>query len=107
MDDTLVDSIRKNLATKSTDELRQAYESADKAAMPAEELEAMRLVLDERRSNGNRTLFAISSAIVFGALGAVAAWWQGADGAFIFLAGVVCAVLAFSSWYIPHLISQV
>jgi hypothetical protein len=107
MDQTFVAAIRKNLETKSTEELRQAYESRDQAARSPEESEAMRQLLDERRTKGSRAVFALASAILFGSLGAVCAWWQGADGVFIFLAGVVCAILGFGSWYIRELIPRV
>src|SRR2546421_435178 len=87
MDQTLVASIRKNLESKSTEELRQAYESTDKAARSPEELEAMRQLLDERQRKGNRFVIALTSALLFGSLGAGCAWWQGVDGGFVFLAG--------------------
>jgi hypothetical protein len=72
MDQNLVASIRKNLKDKSTEELRQACEGGENMNKSPEELEAMRQILNERRMNGNRAVFALVSAVLFGSLGA--AW---------------------------------
>src|SRR5215207_6341572 len=87
MDQTLVASIRKSLGTKSTEELRQAYEGSDTAARSPEELEATRQLLDERRTKSNRGVLPLGSAILLGSLGAACVWWQGAEVGFVFLAG--------------------
>ena len=101
MDQTLVDSIRKSLEAKSTEEIRQAYGSGDHAGRPLEELEAMRQVLDERRRKRTRFWLAVGSAVVVGALGGVSAWLQLGPGPVVLLASVGCAVLGFLAWYFP------
>jgi len=101
MDQTLVDSIRKSLEAKSTEEIRQAYGSGDHAGRPPEELEAMRQVLDERRRKRTRFWLAVGSAVVVGALGGVSAWLQLGPGPVVLLASVGCAVLGFLAWYFP------
>jgi len=107
MDQALIASFRKSLEAKSTEELRQAYEIGNQSSRSPEEIEATRQILEERRRKSTRATLAIGSAIVFGSLGAACAWWQGADGAYVFLAAVVCAILGFGSWYIPDLIPWV
>jgi hypothetical protein len=107
MDQNLVASIRKNLEDKSTEGLRQACERGDNMNKSPEELEAMRQILNERRVKGNRVVLALVSAVLFGSLGAACVWWQGADGGFVFLAGVVCAILGSASSYIRDLIPRV
>jgi hypothetical protein len=104
MDQTLVASIRKNLESRSTEELRQAYEGGDNSAKSPEELEAMRQILDERRRKGNRAALALASAAVFGSLGAAYAWWQLGPGVEVLLYGVGGAVFGFAAWYIPDVI---
>jgi hypothetical protein len=103
MDQTLIAAIRKNLEAKSTAELRQAYESGDKAARSPEELEAIRQVLQERRNRGNRVIVALATAMLLGAIGAGFAWWQDCSGELVLLAGVGCAVLGFASFYVRDL----
>jgi hypothetical protein len=80
--------------------------SGDKTGKSEDELETMRQVPDERRRTGNRALIALVSAVVFGALGAVCAWWQLGPGLGVVLAGVGGAILGFASWYIPDLIPR-
>ena len=106
MDQTLVASIRKDLEAKSTAELGQAYESSDRATKAPEELEAMRQLLDERRTKGNRVALALAAAILMGTLGAACTWWQGASEGMVLLAGVGGAILGFASCYIPGLFGQ-
>jgi hypothetical protein len=105
MDQTLVDSIRKSLETKSTQELRQAYDG-DKGGKSAEEVEAMRQVLEERRTKSNRFVIALASACIFGSLAGALAGWQFGPDIVAVLAGLGGAILGFVSWYIPGLISQ-
>jgi hypothetical protein len=105
MDQTLVDSIRKSLENKSTEELRRAYDG-DKAAKPVEEIEALRQLLEERQTKGNRMLIALASAIIVGLLAAGIAWWQLGPNIAVVLAGLGGAILGFASWYVPGLISR-
>jgi ferric-dicitrate binding protein FerR (iron transport regulator) len=106
MDQTLVASIRKSLEAKPTEELRQAYQSGDKAGRSPEELEAMRQLLDERRNKSNRVLLALGSAVVVAAIAGAGAWWQSFPAAIVCLSGVVGAILGFASWYIPDLMPR-
>jgi small-conductance mechanosensitive channel len=106
MDQTLVASIRKDLDAKSTEELRQAYASGNQAGKPAEELEAIRQILDERGRIRTRTVLALSSAAVVGVLAGAFAGWQGFPPGMIAFAGVGGAALGFASWYVPDLIPQ-
>ena|SRR5207249_186611 len=106
MDPALVASIRKDLEIKSTAHLRQACASGDRASRSPEELEAIRQLLDERRTRRNRAVLAVAAALLLGAVGAAGAWGQGADEVFILLAGLGCAILGFASCYIPGLFGQ-
>ena len=106
MDQTIVAAIRKDLETKSTAELRQAYEGGDRATWSPEQVEATRQLLDERSRRSIRPVIALGSAILVGAIGAAAAWWQDYPGEIVFAAGVGCAALGAASFYVPGLISQ-
>jgi len=106
MDQTRVASIRKDLDGKSTEELRQAEESARQTGKPAEELEAIRQILDERRRIRIRTVLAASSAAVVGVIAGAFASWQGFPLGMIVLASVGGAALGFTSWYVPDLIPR-
>jgi hypothetical protein len=106
MDQALVDSIRKSLEARSTEEIRQAYERGDQAGRSPEELEAMRQALDERRRKRARLFLAVASAVVIGVLGGAFAWWLLGAGPVVVLAGVACAALGFVSWYIPDIIPR-
>jgi hypothetical protein len=76
MDQLLIDSIRKNLEDKSTEEIRQAIERGNSSGKSQEEFEAMRLILNERARQGTRFSLAVGSAVVLGTLAAGGAWWQ-------------------------------
>src|SRR5262245_37424819 len=106
MDQTRVASIRKDLDGKSTEELRQAEESARQTGKPAEELEAIRQILDERRRSRIRIVVAASSAVVVGVIAGAYVSWQGLPPGMVALAGVVGAALGFASWYVPNLIPR-
>ncbi|MSU79193.1 MAG: hypothetical protein EXS16_14020 [Gemmataceae bacterium] len=106
MDQALVASIRKNLEATTTEELRRAYERGENAAKSPEEAEAVRQLLDERRTNGNRTTLALASAILIGMAATAGAWWQGAPEGFVLFAGVGGAIMGFASFYIPGLFDQ-
>jgi hypothetical protein len=104
MDQALVASIRTSLESKSTEELRQIFESGHKAGKSPEEFEAIRQILDERGTKSYRPMLAVTSAIIMGTIGAAGAWWQLGPDVFVVLAGLGGATLGFASWYIPGLI---
>ena len=99
MDQSLVESTRKNLEAKSSEEL-QAFLTGGASGRPPEEVEAARQILEERSRKRTRFALAVSSAVLLGVLAAAGAWQLGADGVFIALSGGVCAILAFVGWYI-------
>lgn len=104
MDPNQVAAMRKSLETKSSEELRQAYASGDKAAWSPEALEAMRQILEERRQRSTKPAVALGAAILVAALGAGVAWWQGCTGEVVLLAGLGGAVLGGLCIYLPNLI---
>jgi hypothetical protein len=106
MDQAQVASIRKGLESRSTEELLQALDAKDGPPTSPEELEAIRQLLGERRSKGNRAPFALASAVLFGALAGAGTWWQGVGAELIVLACAVGAILGFASWYVRDLIPK-
>jgi hypothetical protein len=107
MDQARVASLRKELESRSSEELRQVSASGGAAAKSPEELEAIRQLLDERQRQSTRTILALVSALVMGTLGAGCVWWQGGEDALIVLAGVGAAILGFALWYLPDLIPRI
>jgi hypothetical protein len=103
MDQALIASIRKSFESKSTEELRRAFEGEDKADKSPEEIEALRQLLQEREPRSYRVVLAVASAVICATLFAFGSWWQLGPGVFVVLSGVVGAVLGFASWYIPGL----
>lgn len=106
MDPALVASLRKNLESTPSAELEQACAGGERMGRIPEELEAMRQILAERRARGQRAAIALLSAGVVGPLGAAGMWWQAGFSPLVLLVGLVCAALAFASWYIPDLIPR-
>lgn len=106
MDPALVASLRKKMESTPSAELEQACAGGQQAGRIPEELEAMRQILAERRARGQRAAVALISAAVMGPLGAAGMWWQAGVSPLVLLVGLVCAALAFASWYVPDLIPR-
>jgi hypothetical protein len=66
----------------------------------------MRQLLDERQHKSRRFAFAMTTAIVLGAMAATTAWWESYPGEIVFVAGSACAILGVASFYLRNLFGQ-